>query len=57
MEDCDYKCYPKDNDDKYKESYDEMYDKEQINMNSNITIDKITITRYNHNHNNINPRV
>jgi hypothetical protein len=41
MEDCDYKCYPKDNDDKYKESYDEMYDKEQINMNSILVVDKL----------------
>ena len=41
MDNCEYKCYPEDADEKFKEEHNEMYNEEQINMNSNITIDKI----------------
>jgi len=42
MKKCEYKCYPEDADKKYTDkTYDEMYDKEQIGMNSTLVIEKI----------------
>ena len=43
MEDCKYKCYPEDADAKIKkkETINELYDKEQISVNSKQTIEKI----------------
>jgi superfamily II DNA or RNA helicase len=41
MDNCEYKCYPEDADEKIKVKHNEMYNEEQISINSNIIIDKI----------------